>query len=695
MGTHRISPESGVTRVAKKTTGAFDIKDSQFKGRWKDRQAFCNWLADELDLAISARGGARTEIEYCWQYYEQARMRGGNSPWPDAADLPSPYAPEYTDAVHARLMQTIFVEPVWTVEGFGESAARAPFVEEFHQRAQEDERLQNFADEWLLRGLIEGVGTLEVSESLEWRREIQRKRVKLATDQTTGLPVMGADQQPELARDPETKNYLDAENEQEPSAEVDVDTWEPVRLGPDYDVIPYHDFLVLPAHARNRKQVWAYAKRFHRRVPELVAQAERGIYDQVAVDGVGTDDEAPRDGQPTVSQDGPTAQKELFELQVLADLDGKGERFWRATLHKDRRKLLRLTHDDRTTRYIRWMPFPKPGTMDRGYSLIGHKLITVLEEDTARRNMKADRMALKVGQPMKRQINALWDPYEQPFGPKSVIDVRDMNEVQPMQGIDDVPASVMQWGQEIRGDADRLIGQNDTALGVDTQEQRTLGEVQLRAGYAEVRINVIVKRMQESLEELGQARHTIWKRTLAANPSIPLMRAMVIGREAGGVDTTSFVSDGRVTAQLLEGTYWFKPRGSVETADLNRQRADFNSFLQTLPALMQLNPAIAAIFQTMPAAKALVENAIKLNRIQDKQSFLGTEADGVFEAMQQQQDQAKQQQQLNADPRMQLMMTLAGAGGMGAGASDPSMGTAATPAAETGMAGPPPQGQVM
>src|SRR5689334_6268622 len=95
------------------------------------------WLATELDQAISMRGGAAEEIRYAWDYYEQNRMRGRNAPWPDAADLPSPIAPEYTDAVHARLMQTIFVEPVWTVEGYGDSAKRARLVEEFHQRAQE------------------------------------------------------------------------------------------------------------------------------------------------------------------------------------------------------------------------------------------------------------------------------------------------------------------------------------------------------------------------------------------------------------------------------------------------------------------------------------------------------------------------------------------------------------------------------
>lgn len=670
----------------RKGSEAFDLTDRQIKHpEFKDWQELGAWLAMQLDQAISNRQGVEAEMRYNWDYYEQNRMRGRNAPWPDAADLPSPLAPEYTDAVHARLLQTIFVEPVWTVEGYGESAKRAPFVEEFHQRAQEDERLQTYADEWILRGLVEGVGTIEVSEAFEMRRTVQRRRVALEMDPETGTPVHGEDG-PQYARDPETDDYVDApEDNSVPSAEVDVDQWEPVRLGPEYDVIPYLDFGVLPAHARNNKQVWGYWKRFHRRLPQLEAAAERGVYDAKAVEELPRADEQ-RDGQTApavpnpVPQEGVTAQLELFECTVLLDLDGAGERWWRVTLHKESRAVLRGKMDDRTTRYIRWMPFPKPGSVDRGYSLIGHKLITVIEEDTARRNMTADRMALKIGQPVKRRQGALWDPFEQPWSPRAVIDVRDMDEVQPMQGIEDVPQSVMAWRQHIRDDGDRLIGQNDVAMGVQTEEKRTATEVTTRASYAEVRINVLVKRMQEALEELGQARHTIWKRALSANPNLPVQRAMVIGRDVPGVEADAYPQDNRITGQMLEGTFWFKPRGSVETADLNRQRQDFNQAIQILPALMQMNPAIAMVMGTLPAAKALMEHWLKVNRVPDRQSFLGSEADNVFDRLQQQQEQQQMQQQLMADPRMQVMM-----GALGGGAPALPMG---------GMEQQPPQGTV-
>lgn len=677
--------------MPKKQNPAFDVSSFYLNGERAELKDIAIWLTNELEMAQSNRGNAALDIRYAWQHYEQDRTRGSNAPWDGAADLTSPLSAEYVDALHARLMQTVFVEPVWTVEGWGPSADRAPLVEEFHQRAQEDERLQEYVDEWALRGLVEGVGILEVSEGFDVRREQQRKTVALELDPSTGAPVLGADNQPQLATHPETGDYVEASDPAQPAAQVDVDVWTPVRLGPQYDVIPYLDFLTLPIHAKDRSQVWGYAKRFWRRVPELTSRAKRGFYDPDAVDELGTDDErntsvsdAPK--QPiTGDQRGQLAQKELYELQLLADFDNKGERWYRVTVSLQKRRILRMKFDDQTTRFIRWMPFPRPGTTDRGYSLITNKLMTVIEEDTARRNMTADRMALISGAPIKRQQGALWDPFEQPFGPRSVIDVRDMKEVEPMTGIPDVPNSVMIWRGHIRDDADRLIGQNDVSLGVGTEDAQkpTATQVNATAGYAEVRTNVIIKRLQEPLEELWQARHAIWKRVLSEQEGQPpTYRALVLGKDNPGVESSGFAADGRVTADMLEGVFWGKPRGSVETADLNRQAAAFNQFLQVLAPLMQINPAIGMVMSTIPAAKALLEQGLRVTRFPDKQAILGSEAQNVFDTMQ-------QQQQMAQDPRMQLLMAMAGGGGTGM----PPGGPAGQQPQQAGS--PPPSGQGM
>lgn len=657
---------------------AFDVTDALLKkSEFTDREGLCRWLCQELDHAISARSGVESEIKYAWALYQQDRTRG-NMPWPNAADLTSPYGAEAVDAIHDRIMGTVFTEPVWTVEGWGPSAVKAPYVEEFHQRAQEEERLQGYIDEWVYRGLIEGVGTLETCEAVDLRRERQQKKIKLQLGAPgpdgQALPIMGEDGQPALQQD-ETGQYLEAEGD-EPAADMEIDSLEPVRLGPEYDVIPFLDFLTLPGHARSRKEIWGYAKRFWRRVPELNAKVKLGMYDKAAVTAIGTDNERTETGSEAPAsgtvpaQDGPTAQKELWEVQFLADCDGRGERWYRATVSKDRYQMLRLKVDDRTTRYTQFIPFPKPGCAGRGYSLLTNKIITVLEEDTAIRNMRADRAAFKASQPILRQVNALWDPYEQPMGPGRVLDVRDKNELTLLQGIEDVPASVLQWKQDVRGDFDRLLGTNDTALGQDTQENKTLGEVQLRAGYSEVRMNVIIKRFAEPMEELFQVRHTIWQRTLANIGKLPTMRALAIGRIADGIEVSGIASDGMATPELLDGVFWGKPKGSVETADLNRIRQDTIGLLQALPGVFQVNPMMAQLFQTIPAAKSLTKQILRVFRWPDTQSITGPEAKGVFEQMEMQQQMAAMQ----ADPRMQVLQSL-----MGAGDSAPMPGAALGP----------------
>lgn len=655
--------------MAKAKNLAFDIREADLKGTHADVTSYeelGQWLGRELDNALEGRGEIAHQIRDNWTRYEQGRTRGANAPWPDAADLTSPIVTEYVDALHSRVMDTIFADRIWMVEGWGPAAQRAPFVEEFHQRAAEEERLQDVLDECLLRAWNEPAAILEVSEAMEWRREIKQVNARLAMDPATMTPIIGEDNQPKAEQGPDG-NFVEAQPG-EPAITMDVDSWEPVRIGPDYDVIPYLEFCTLPAHARNRSQVWGYAKFFWRRVPELKARALRGIYDKAAVEELGEDDERQSDTITETrphdllvpEQKGPTSQKRLAEVQFLADLDGEGERWWRATVHRDKRKLLRLKFDDRTTRYIRFVPYKKPGSID-GYTLSGHKLLTVQEEDTAVRNMRADMAALAISAPILRRQGALWDPYEQPFGPKSVIDVRDPQELTQMQ-LRDVPQSINVWKQDVRMDADRLVGQNDTSLGVDSGEDNTLGEERLRAGYAEVRVNLLIKRLKEPMEELWLARNNIWKKTLADQRSgtTQLVQRVMVGLQANGLDVSG-VADGSFGPEMLDGPLWGKPKGSVETADRQRQRADFNWLLQALPAALQVWPMLQILLNTPQAAKAVLERLLQVNNWPDKQAFLGSEA-------QQMMQQQFQQQQLLQDPRMQLAMAMAGAGPGGQGA---------------------------
>src|SRR6185295_4375348 len=83
----------------------------------------------------------------------------------------------------------------------------------------------------------------------------------------------------------------------------------------------------------------------------------------------------------------------------------------------------------------------------------------------------------------------------------------------------DVPNSIEIGIERAERTAERLAGVNDIASGASTESSEpTLGEQQMRTAASEVRIELIVKRFQEAMEDVWQVRHAIWKRTLAESP---------------------------------------------------------------------------------------------------------------------------------------------------------------------------------
>src|SRR5688572_3289606 len=241
---------------------AFDVKLSAEK-----KDDFTHWLCRELQTAIDNRSVPLTDVRYWWTLYEQGRTRTENAPWQDAADLTSYLATEKVDALRARIMRTIFVDPIWTVEGWGESAGKAPFVEDFHQWAAESEGLQGFLGRTVHQSLVEPRGVLEVFEDTTervTRKTINAKVATLPPDPFNPLapPVWQMDaetMQPVLEQD-EQGNYIEVFDAMTPSAQTVIDEVERVRKGPGYRVISYENFLVLPGHAREKSDIWGYAK---------------------------------------------------------------------------------------------------------------------------------------------------------------------------------------------------------------------------------------------------------------------------------------------------------------------------------------------------------------------------------------------------------------------------------------------------
>jgi hypothetical protein len=613
----------------------FDValKDDQ-------RLELTRFLCEAIQEAKALRSVSDADVEYWHRLYRQDLTRVGKAaPWLDAADLTSYIASEKVDALRSRVMKTIFVEPIWTVEGYGaEGTQYAPVVEAFHQWQAESENLQSYLARVIHLSLIEPRGVLEVYEDTVIRTTRKQMKVAIQIDPFTASPALDEAGEPMLVRDPKG-GYLEVMDDLAPSADVVVDSTERVRRGPAYRIVPYRDFLVLPEHAIDKSEIWGYAKRFTKRLSELQQRAKDGLYDQASVDALGTHiDQSPQTeltgaSAPTLQlNDPPTAEKELWEVLFLRDL-GDGERWYVATVSEQQRQTLRLQYDDiGQPRYLCFRPFPRPDRAMEGYSFVGHKLITCQEEHTAWRNMLADRAALIVQAPIKRLEGALWDPTEVPWGPKAIIDVRSMDEIQPFE-IPDMTQAAVGREQEILQASERVAGINDVALGVQPQSSRTLGELNMVSEQSFVRMEEVTKHIQETLEELGLLRHIIWQRTLAENPDeFQMPNSVLVGLETRGVSIGNRPEEKQLLAAAMQGSYRFKPRGSVESSDIRSQRSDFVEFLKVLPMLSQQWPAIGQVlmFNTQ-AARSVLEQAVRLFKFPDRQAILGSESQAALQ----------------------------------------------------------------
>lgn len=693
--------------MAKQTRKPFEVKLSPEK-----LADLGDELTRDLEDAMGARSASLHDVTYWHTLYEQGRTRrSANAPWADAADLTSHIGTEKVDAMRARMVKTVMgVEPVFTVEGWGDAEKRAPLVEEFHQWQIEAEGFQQVFSRAIHLSLIEPWGVIEVYEDTIKRpvRKTIKAALQLAPD---GSALVGPDFQPLLQMDPTTGRYVEVTDDMTPSAETEIDSYEVIARGPRHRTVAYRDFLVLPAHAKERADIWGYAKRFYRRIDELNERVKANFYDKAAVEELGGQEEHGSEstlageaiGVP--SKNTERAEKELWELLILKDC-GQGLRWYVATLHVPTRTLLRLQYDDLgKPRFFPLVPFPRPNSIE-GYSVIGHKLITTIEEHTAWRNMDADRGAMQLQMPMKRKQGALWDPDESPIGVKSVIDVREMDEVQPME-MSDMTGSATERIMRCERTSERLVGITDVAAGVTSTERRTLGEVTETVAQSQVRMEEGIKNIQETMEELCQVRHLMWKRALAemgeegleAPPSV--MKALLlrgalpqspmqqppmqppqpqaadlhqpmglIGLETRAPDVSAQLPNLKFTASMMEGAFRFKPRGSVETADRNKLRADFNQSMQAISQLAMSNPMIAAVMNTPSATKALLEQWVRLYHVNDKQAFLGQEA---MQAMQQAQQMQQMLQMMGGSPGMP------GAPPSPGGAGSPAGATAGTP----------------
>lgn len=628
----------------KKPADAFDVSLTV-----EQQQALAVWLCDQITLGTNARSATEIDVAYWWRLYEQDRTRQGRNVRPDAADLTSHIPCEQVDSIQARIMHSVWTEPICNVEGWGPAAEKAPFVEEFHQWKAEEERLQSVLDKLVLQSLVEPRGLLEISEGTERRQTRKTIRAVIESDPLTGAQLFGEDGAPVLKRHETTGDFVESTTEQEASAETTIDSWERVRVGPVYRLLPYRDSLILPGHARDTGEIWGYGKRFWRRWDELKAKStgRQAIYDTDAVEKLRTqtdretNDSLQRAGMSVAPQDKGQSEIQLWELLVLVDLEqlftnlGKGsvkkelrgERWYLTTVHEHSQGLLRIQHDDlERSRFVTVILNPRADRATEGYSLVGHKLITIAEEHTAWRNMTADKAAMTLNAPIKRMTGALWDPDEQPLGAGAVIDVRDMREIEPMVIPEQTQAGFAHI-EMLERTGQRVGGVNDVASGQTATGTKTLGEIQMATEQSFVRMDQLVRRFQEAVEDIFQIRHAIWKRTLAEQQDGIDAPASVVGNlEGRGVSVDQYMPEKKITAQLLEGAFRFKPHGSVQNADRNAVKQNTVALLDVIPKAMAAFPMLVPMFGTPQAARAIGRMIARDFGGGNAQAFIGSPA---------------------------------------------------------------------
>ena len=604
--------------MAKATRDPFEVRLSAVEEDELTQRLVRDIIAAE-DARITIVGD-NGQIDKCHEMYEGGKPNKKMIPWPGAANLGSFIVTEKVDALRARVTATIFTDPIWIVDGWGASAEKAPFVELFHQWKAEQERLQYYIGRLVHNGLIEGTGVLEISDRVVLRAGKRKIKAVVQLDPETGRTMLDDYGMPQLLQDPRGK-YVETPSEQIPYADTFIQDVVRATNGPSYRVLSLKNFLVIPGHACEREDIRGYAKRVYRALPELQCRERDGYYRNIEELGKsGERDQTPqelRQGQDIAQQYDKTAEKEIWEVTYLDDLDKDGyEEWYVVTISTKHRKILRIQYQDYgTPHYVLCVPFPRPNSV-YGYSLAWDKLGSLYDEHAALRNMFADRSTLATSAPFLQIAGSPWNPALRPFGPREVIPVRDLNELKQLE-IRDVPQSVFQALQMVLQAAERISGMNDLTLGVQAAGDRTLGENRIATEQSFIRIDEIVKNFQEGLEDLFNLRQIIWVNKLEADPE-PMPSDLLLSMTQRGIT----MNDQMITADLLRGAFHGKPRGSVESADLGRMRNDFVAMMTALTQMAQSVPALGMHLNNPRVVRSMLTQVARMYRWADKQGLL-------------------------------------------------------------------------
>lgn len=590
------------------------------------REALTFRLCEEIRLAKQSRAPHIEDygyLDFAWAIYEQQSQQGisQGAPRYGAADLTSPIGTENVDALAARAVKTIFVEPLWIAEGIGEDAKKAPIVEEFMQWRQESMRLQQTLKRVVTSALVETGTVAEVCEDAEPIIRVEVIRAEPQRDELNNiliqdgemLPVIGEDGRPMPCADPTC--YVEVKFEYEDQK----------RRGAYVRRRSMKDFLFLPSHAEDEREVWGRATRFYITKAELDRKVAAKQWSKADAEKLGSGNERQQRAEQDragvsvdVAQGEEFVEFELWRVQAWLDL-GHGLRLYSAVVSDTHDALLDLQCDWLNRwRTVVFAPYPCPYSV-YPYSMILTKLLTTIEEHTAWRNMNADRGTMKANAPMKVLHGSSFDPELQPFGPGRTIHVASMNEVQPFE-FDDVTPQAINKEQQCVADGQRIIGINDIGIGQQSEKSRTLGENQMATRESFTRTDDPIGNLQEAMEDLGELIHAIEVQALRDQEDGGMMAPAAVVSKVQRKDPEF---TGRFTADMLAGQFRFKPRGSVESADPNRRMKMLLDGVSLAFQWAKANPQIAARVASPEFGEALMQMLVTELKPRDVQAFIG------------------------------------------------------------------------
>lgn len=595
-------------------------------------------LVDAIRIGQSARtkvmedGG---QLDFSYSLYEQQPQMGiSRLERPSGgADLTSPIGTQMVDTLTAIACKTVFVDPFWIVEGIGKDAKKAPAVEEFLHWRFEEMRGQAAIVRAISQAFIEEGAVVEACEDAQDIHRTKTVKAKIQRgddglmllDGKTGkpMPQYGDDGEPVPAEDEDgaaTDDFVECAHK----------FTETKRRGASLRLHSLKDFMFLPGHATDPRDVWGRAVRFWMALDDLRQAEEYGTYSNIGKLGTAAErqqrTEHDRNGTNVdVDTASDKAEKELWRVQFYANLTGK-MCFYVATVSVEHECIIRLREDwIGRWRTVYLNPYPRNNSV-YGYSLILHKLLTTIEGHTAWRNMNCDRGMLKANTPMMRLNGSLWEPSIQPIGPGETITVGDMREVAPMP-YEDVSQHAFTREREFYEEAARIVGVSDILASVNPKVQRTLGENEMVTEQSFTRSENPIRNIQEAFEDLGELIHVIEVEALKDvedGMAPPASIAQNVRFKTPTPDDQSAEDDAAFafTADMLAGRFRFKPRGSVETADPNRRINNWVNSVRIGEQLAKTNPLFAAKWTSPQVGDALLQQYVDMTKPRDKQAFL-------------------------------------------------------------------------